>query len=145
MIGLDAKLYYNANTYASPSWTELTNVKDVSLSMDAGEADASTRGSGGWKITEATLRSASIEFEMTWDTSKAWFIALRDAYLAGTLVEMACMDGAIATSGKEGLRAGMSVTEFMRNEPLEGVVTVSVTVKPGPSADANPAWYEVPA
>jgi len=68
-LGLDAKLYRNTGTFAAPAWNEIKNVKDVTLNLEAGEADVTTRGNAGWKATVATLKDGSIEFEMVWDTA----------------------------------------------------------------------------
>lgn len=46
-LGLDAKLYRNTGTFASPAWNEIQNVKDVTLNLEAGKADVTTRGSAG--------------------------------------------------------------------------------------------------
>ncbi|MEZ6097169.1 MAG: hypothetical protein R3C03_23590 [Pirellulaceae bacterium] len=32
-LGMDAKFYRNTGTYASPVWTEVSNVKDVTLNL----------------------------------------------------------------------------------------------------------------
>lgn len=69
------------------------------------------------------------------------FIAIQTAFLAKTLVAMAFLDGAAATTGKQGFVANFAVTNFSRNEPLEEAVTVSVTLKPSTFAQ----WYTVPA
>ena len=96
----------------------------------------------GWRATVGTLKDGSLEFEMVWDTGDAGFTAIKDAYFNGTSVEMAIMDGAIATVGTQGLRATMAVTNFSRNEPLEEAITVSVTVKPTYAENA-PEWMTV--
>ena len=72
-LGLDAKLYRNTGTFASPAWNEVINVKDLTLNLEAGEADVTTRGNNGWRATVATLKDGSIEFEMVWDTADADF------------------------------------------------------------------------
>ncbi len=54
-LGLDARLYRNTGTYASVTWNEVKNVKDLTLSLEAGEADVTTRGNGGWRATIATF------------------------------------------------------------------------------------------
>ncbi len=142
-LGLEAKLYRNTGTYAAPVWTEIDTVKDVTLNLEAGEADVTTRANGGWRATVATLKDGSIEFEMVWDTGDAGFTAIRDAYLNNTPIEMAVMDGDITASGTyEGLRASMAITNFSRNEPLEEAITVSVTAKPTYSANP-PQWMTV--
>jgi len=134
-LGLDAKLYRNSGTYALRTWNELKNAKDVTLNLEAGEADASRRGSGGWRETLMALKDGSVEFELVYDNADAEFTALKDAFFNGTTVELAVMDGDIATTGTQGLRATMSVVNFSRNEPLEEALTVSVTVTPAPSAN----------
>lgn len=142
-LGLDAKLYRNTGTQPAPVWNEIKNVRDATLSLEAGEADVTTRGNAGWRATVATLKDGSIEFEMVWDTEDDDFGAIRDAFLNHTALEFAVMDGDIATAGSQGLRAACAVTNFSRNEALEEAITVSVTVKPTFSANP-PVWMTVP-
>jgi|DewCreStandDraft_4_1066084.scaffolds.fasta_scaffold241227_1 hypothetical protein len=142
-LGLDAKLYRNTGTHPAPAWNEIENVKDVTLNLEAGEADVTTRGNAGWRATVATLKDGSIEFMMVWDTEDDDFTALRDAFLNHTSIEFAVMDGDIETAGSQGLRAACAVTNFSRNEPLEEAITVSVTVKPTYSENP-PEWMTVP-
>jgi hypothetical protein len=141
-LGMDAKLYRNTGTYGSPTWDLIGNVKDLTLSLETGEADVTTRGNGGWRATVATLKDGSLEFEMIWDTEDTDFTAIRTAFLGNTAVEMAVLDGLVATTGSQGLRASFMVTNFTRNEPLEEAITVSVSMKPTYSANA-PAWMTV--
>ena len=141
-LGMEGKLYYNAGTYATPDWKELKNVKDVTLNMEKGEADVTTRGNAGWRATVGTLKEGSLEFEMVWDTEDEGFAALQAAWFGDTPVEMAVMDGPVATSGSQGLRATMSVISFSRKEPLEEAMSVSVSVKPT-YAEHAPEWMEV--
>jgi len=136
-LGLDAKLFRNTGTYQSPTWTEIGNVRDVTLNLETSEADVTTRANNGWRATVATLKDASIEFEMVWDSADANFTAMREAFLNNTSVELAVLDGPAASG--QGLRATCMVTKFSRNEPLEEAITVSVTVKPTYSTNA-PSW-----
>ncbi len=142
-LGLDAKLYRNTGSFASPTWNEVINVKDLTLNLEAGEADVTTRGNNGWRATVATLKDGSIEFEMVWDTEDLDFAAIRDTFLNRAAMEFAVMDGGIAVSGSQGLRATCMVTNFSRNESLEEAITVSVTVKPTYSVNA-PVWMVAP-
>jgi len=142
-LGLDAKLYRNTGTFASPTWNEVINVKDLTLNLEAGEADVTTRGNNGWRATVATLKDGSIEFEMVWDTEDLDFAAIRDTFLDRAAIEFAVMDGGIAVAGSQGLRATCMVTNFSRNESLEEAITVSVTVKPTYSVNA-PIWMVIP-
>jgi len=90
----------------------------------------------------ATLKDGTVEFEMVWSAGDTDFEAFRDAWLNGTLIDCWVLDGSSSTSGNQGLRAEFAVLNFTRNEPLEDVVTASVTIRPGISSNA-PAWDEV--
>jgi hypothetical protein len=142
-LGLDAKLYRNTGTFPAPVWDEIKNVKDVTLNLEAGEADVTTRGNAGWKATVATLKDGSVEFEMVWDTADTDFAAIRDAFLNKTPIDLAVLDGDVTITGTQGLRADFMVTKFTRSEPLEEAITASVTVKPTYSPNA-PSWMIVP-
>ena len=88
-LGLDTRMYRNTGTYAAPVWNEIKNVRDVTLNLETGESDVTTRGNGGWRANIATLKSASLEFEMMWDTVDDDFIVIRDAFLANGAMEFA--------------------------------------------------------
>ena len=143
-LGDEMKLYYcAAGIGGTPEWTELTIVKDVKLNTSKGEADVTTRASGGWKQVIGTLMDAGIEFEMPWDTENEGLQAVKDAYFtSGALLGLAVMDGPIAEAGSEGLWADCAILKFERSEPLEQAATVSVTAKPTYSANV-PQWKTI--
>lgn len=142
-LGMDAKLYYKVGGVGgSGSWEELVNIKDVTLNLETGEADVTTRGNAGWRATVATLKEGSIEFEMVWDTGDAGFTAIKNAYFNNQKIGFAIMDGDITASGSQGLQADFSITNFSRKEALEEALTVSVTAKPTYSTTA-PLWVTV--
>ena len=98
--------------YGTPVWNDVPNVKDLTLSMEKSEADVTTRASGGWRWTIGTLKDGTIEFQMVADTTDDDFTAIQTAFFDNTSIEFAVMDGPIATSGSEGLRATMDVLKF---------------------------------
>ena len=141
-LGMEGKLYHNAGSYATPDWKELKNAKDVTLNLEKGEADVTTRGNAGWKATVGTLKEGSIEFEMIWDPDDEGFTAIEDAYFNDTVIGIAVMTGAITEGGSKGLWADCAVLDFSRDESLEEAITVKVTVKPTYSANA-PEWKTI--
>ena len=143
VLGLDAKLYRNTAVWATPTWSLIDNVMDLTLNVEKGDADVSTRGSGGWRQHAVTLKDGSIEFEMVWDTADAEFTALKDAFFNDTTVECAAMDLLIATSGSQGLHADFNVGDFSRSEALEDALKVSVNLTPARTA-YTPEWLEIP-
>jgi len=138
-LGMDAKLYRNTGTYAAPTWVEVSNVKDVTLNLEKGEADVTTRANAGWRATVGTLKDASVEFQMVWDTVDAGFDAIRQAFFNNTPLEFAVMDGDITDPDSEGLRATFDIFNFTRNEALEEAIMVDVSIKPT-YADNAPEW-----
>ena len=142
-LGMEAKLYYKiGGVGGTGQWVELTNVRDVTLNLETGEADVTTRGNAGWRATVGTLKEGSLELEMVWDTGDAGFTAIKTAYFTNAAIGFAVMDGGILVAGSQGLQADFSITNFSRKEALEEALTVSVTAKPTYSTTA-PAWVTV--
>jgi len=143
LLGMNAKIYQGAaaadpTTLAPSTLTEMGNVKDVTLSLEAGEADVTTRANSGWRATAPTLRECSCEFEMVWKPGDAGFEAIKTAFLTAGTVALAVLTGAHTDSGAEGPVGNWSITNFSRSEALEEAVTVSVTAK----LAAFGQWFE---
>lgn len=142
-LGLDAKLYLNTGTPGSFLWQLATSVRDLTLNLEAGEADVTTRGNAGWRAAVGTLKDASIEFEMVWDTEDFHFTVLKNAFFSGEPIELLVMDGDAGDASSQGLQAICQIVSFARSESLEEAITVSVTAKPTYSA-SPPAWVTGP-
>ena len=134
IIGLDAKLF--RGTAGTQGSIEVTNVKDVSLRLESGEADVTTRKSKGWKLSIATLKEASLEITILYDTEDEDFIAFKDAYFNNTVISLFVTDG---DTTAHGLDADFSVSGFTVDQPLDEAVTVKVVAKPTAS-DRAPVW-----
>lgn len=150
VLAENAKLYYSTSTYeadpVSPGtyWTEICNVKDVSLSLEKDEVEVTTRCSNGFKEFVDGLTDASVTFQMLYNTSDAAFTAIQTAFFNKTPIEIAVMDGALpAPSGStsSGLRAQCMVRSFSRSESLGEALMSDVSLRPVANDDAAPAWY----
>lgn len=131
-IGLDARLFRGeAGTTAE---TEVENVKDVTVNLESGEADVTTRKTKGWRASKATLKDASIEFGILYDTEDEDFRAFQAAYFGNTPIALFVSDGE-----GNGLDADFTITNFTQEQPLEDAISVSVTAKPTASTRA-PEW-----
>ena len=139
LLGMNAKIYQGAAGADLATLTEMSNVKDVTLNLEAGEADVTTRANQGWRATAPTLRECTAEFEMLWKPGDTGFEAVKTAFLTAGTIALAVLTGDKATSGTEGPRGDFSITNFSRNEPLEEGVTVSITAKLAVFAE----WVEV--
>ena len=135
-LGMEAELSYSSSY--NGSYTVLGNVKDLTFTLEAGEADVTTRGNAGWRAYVGTLREASLEFEMIWDTQDAGFDAIKDNFLdpSNNPLYMKALDA----SNGAGLKARFTVLSFSRNEALEEAQTVSVTAKVTYDGQYPPVW-----
>ena len=129
LLGMNAKIYQGTAGGELATLSEMANVKDVTLSLEAGEADVTTRANQGWRATAPTLRECTAEFEMLWKPGDAGFDAVKTAFLTSGTIRLAVLTGEKAASGTEGPLGDFSITNFSRSEPLEEGVTVSVTAK----------------
>lgn len=134
-LGFEGKTY--RGTAGSTAATEITNIKNCTLQIDAGEADATTRASNGWKWTIPGLFDASIDFEMVVDTEDPNFTAIQTAFFARTPMAFLFLD----EEGGEGLDADFAIMGFSKPQETDQAQTVKVTLKPTYSTRA-PAWYE---
>lgn len=135
-VGLEGSLKRGTSGAAIGTLTAVNNVKDLTLSMEKGEADTSTRAAGGWKTTLGTLKSATLEWGMNFDVVDSDVDAFQQAFLNNTILALAVLD----TASGEGLVADWTITGFTIEQPLEDTQTVKVTAKPAYVA-RNPSWY----
>lgn len=140
ILGMNAKIYQGAAGAELTALTEMANVKDVTLNLEANEADVTSRANGGWRATAPTLRECTAEFEMLWKPGDAGFTAVKNAFLTAGTIRLAVLTGARDAPKSEGPVGDFSITNFSRNEPLEEAVGVSVTAK----LAKFDQWLEVP-
>ncbi len=133
-LGMNAKAYYGVAGSAATNL--INNIRDVTLNLETGEADVTTRGNAGWEAVVATLKKGSIEFEMVYDTEDAAFTAIQEAWFNATPLAFYFRDA----EGGTGLDADFTVTTFSKKEPLLEAQTVTVTIKPTYSTRA-PSWH----
>jgi hypothetical protein len=133
--GWDAKAYKGdaALTSADAStgtWSELTFLKTVTVNDEMGDNDVTSRAGGGNREHRPGLRDVSVDLEFDYDSGTTLYDALEDAYQARTEIALAFMDGAIATSGSNGIAGNWKLYNWQRSEPIDGVITVTCTARP---------------
>ena len=142
VLGMNAGLYQGDEGETDPAlMTEVDNVRDVTLTLEAGEADITTRGNAGWRATAPTLRECSVEFQMVWRPGDAVFEAIKTAFLSAGSVALAILDQKRTVTGAQGPLGDFSITNFSRNEALEEAIVADVTAKLARYEE----WHEVPA
>lgn len=112
------------------TWSEMTNVTDVTLNLESGSTDVTTRGNNGWRANAATLKDGTVEFSSFWDTSDPIFKRLFNAWLKKKPIPAMFLTGAADELDAEGLVSNFVITNANRSEPLEEGVKCDFTLKP---------------
>ena len=122
---MKGKLFQGPGGSTGVPTTELSNVKDVTVTLDAAEADVTTRANSGFRATVSGLKECTIEFTMNYKPSDAGFKAIRQAWYTGDPIHLA----ALTSETGEGPVGDFSITGFSRSEPLEEAIKYEVTAK----------------
>lgn len=143
-IGLKGYLYRNTGTYASPVWNKIDHAVDKSLSLEAGEVDASDADSI-WEFVEAGQFTMELEWDLIWHADGDDWEALITAFLdRENHIELAYMDGDITTSGEKGFRITARMLQASDTKEKVGPYKLQCKAKPAQNADGNPQRYTVP-
>jgi hypothetical protein len=101
---------------------EITNVKDLTVSLEKAEADASTRANNGWRATVGTLKDASIEFTVLNKDGDSAFGLLQGLWSSGDPCDVGISDAGGT------LTLTCEVMNFNVNQNLEEVISADVTL-----------------
>lgn len=140
--GLDCKLYYDsASSVASPTWVLISKAQDLSGPETAEEVEASARHSRFKKFLAGQI-DGPIQFGYLYSTAASGSMdsvltALKGAFVAGTPLQFAVADGAIATTGTTYFKDWFVVTGMERSEELNGSVSFQFSLKPYPKFNSG--------
>lgn len=149
-LGMNGKLYYEDGGYSPDATagnkadlsggagTVVDLAKDVTLNLETGESDVTTRGNNGWRARVATLRDGGTEFQVLWDPDSTVFQDLISAWLTNDIMGFAVLDEVYLAETGAGLHDGtgtglvtnFSITNFTREEALEEAMMANVTIVP---------------
>lgn len=116
------------NTDPNLAWTPLIAARDIKMMRQPGAIfDSSDRGSQ-IQTGIPTRFKPSLEFDLIWNGG-AGMIALRDAFVNGTPIFLAALDGPPA-SGATGMKGDWAVSGFPLESPLLDGQKVKITLKP---------------
>ena len=128
VLGKNCKLFYNAGTYAEPTWTEVTNVRDVTLTAKPGEADVSHRSGAQF---EPTLKAFELTFEQVRVLENAIQTAFLTAFRTDAPIEFAVTEeGTPATASNVWFRSTMKCFDGPTQQPLGDACKIPWLWKP---------------
>lgn len=145
-VGHKMKLYRNTGTAASPAWTEVAEIGDVSIpDLSMGLAELKRRANDYTKNLATMIQSIAVEFRMHFGLDATNFDAMRTNFFAGTIEEYLVYSGTQATSGEEGFRLPALIEQFPWDQPLEDVsghdIRLAIAYYEEPAdTEIEPAW-----
>ena len=131
MLGSEAAIYRNTGTSGSPTWSEITCVKDMTWDVPDTEVDMSTRASLRKKYRQG-MTDLSLSGTLVQDKDDVNFVAIWDAKWARTTIEIAICDDDITTDGTNWLRCTVGVFGMSVSEPLDDEMTYDITFREDP-------------
>jgi len=141
-MDLGAQLTINRNTganWAAPAWTRVRGIQDVKINIQPGGMVKSSDRSVNIDTEMPTRFKVEIDATGFWNGG-AGLTAIRDAFLAGTPIELSVLYGAAATS-KKGVRAWWAVTQFPLDFPLGDNQKISLKFQPHADYANEPLFY----
>lgn len=144
------KLYRNTGTVATPVWSLVAEVGDVSIpDLTRGLAELKRRANDFTKNLATLIQSIAIEFRLHHGLDATTFDAIRQNFFSGTAEEWLVANDAVATQGTEGLRCPVLVENFPWDQPLEDVsghdVRLAVAyMEDSGGTEVDPSWHTTP-
>jgi hypothetical protein len=125
-LGTNFQFCRNTGTYGAPTYTPMANAQSLKLNLEpSGKFDSSDRSQTGNTMIPVRYK-VSVDIGALWDGGTA-LTAVRTAFLAGTSLLGAVLDGATAARGIHGEWA---VTQFPINAPLSGGQMINFSLQP---------------
>lgn len=145
-LGFEAKLYLDlADSWDSPDWIELANVKNCKVGMKFDKAETTTRRSRGVKTFKPGLEEIAVTFEALDDVDDAQLATLRQKYAARGMVHVMALNGPLDESGKYGREFWGALFDHTTDQQLSEAGMLSMEIAPTDLVDVDqqPRWVEI--
>lgn len=128
--GIGGRLYRNTGSYGSPTWTHQDRVLSVTPSMPWDYVEAGSRGTRA-KLYMQARADLQIQIQVKADAADVGYQALRTAAnVAGTVVDLLVLDGAITIEGALGWRGEFLVSLSGAPQEADGSIYDTFDLKP---------------
>ena len=142
------KAYINTATHTTPTWLEVGEIGDLSISdLSRSLAELKRRANEFTKNLPSVINSITTEFRLHFGLGRTAYDLIRASFFTGTVYEWAFMNGAIATNGHQGLTLPMVTSNFPMDQGLENAAGHDVQLAVGYMEEAHgeidPYWFVV--
>ncbi len=150
-MGVNSVMLRNTGTYASPTWSACTSVRNLKYDRDFGKVEVGARKHGANKVYKKSRTDFTLDFDLliTHDDASSGDLpadvdAILTAAAAGSSIDILILDGPIATDGNRGHRAHMLFEKTSEDQGLDNEVKLSITACYADFASGEgPAEYTV--
>ncbi|MGW8178346.1 MAG: hypothetical protein ACWGQW_06210 [bacterium] len=143
------KFYYNSATIETPTWVEVGNIEDLDVDYKRSMATIERRANDFAKNLPSLVDVIGVSFKLFFGFDKATiWDAIRDAFVAGTPLQVAVCEDTITESGCEYLSIPILVEEFPWSQPLKDASSHAVKLscaymENATNVEVDPAWVVV--
>lgn len=138
-LGIRSKIYYrSAGNFASPTWTEISAFRDLTVNAQWDTTDAPDR-STVVKGMAKTLLDLGVSGTLKCSDTATTYGAVVDALLSPTSsLDVMVLDGASGTNGVRGYRYDALVTQGNQDQAIQNALYLDVNLVPNGFADNAP-------
>lgn len=134
-LGINAKLYRNTGNYATPAWSEVTLIADLTVNPSWEEADASARESVV-KQTAKTMLNVEVTGRLKKKPGDANYEAFMDGCLNFSALDLLILDGANNTNNSRGWRMDCQIFSITEDQGMSNALYEEIRILP--SITSNP-------
>ena len=137
-LGIKCKAYYNAGTYGSPTWTEITCINDFKQTVDWEKAEVKYRGTRV-KQSVKTILGLSWSGTLLASNSDTAYQAIMAALVSDTTLDMMILNGDKTTNNVTGYRCDVQIFSANEDQGTGNVLYDEVTIEPSPMGGNAPS------
>lgn len=148
--GHKMKAYVNTGTHAVPVWLEIGEIGDLNIAdLTRSIAELKRRANGFTKGLASLINMIKADFRLHFGLGRTAYDIIRASFFSGQPYEWAFMNGAIGTSGHQGLTMPAITESFPMDQGLENVAGHDVSLCAAYHEDEvnggeiDPYWYVV--
>ena len=116
----------------------MKSVRDLTIGISKNEIPVKNKGVEYVRYLGG-LKDVPVDFEMDWEPEEGSFAMLVDSFMNDTPLEFEFLDDT-KTKGGYGLKGEFIVTKLDRSEPLEDVMSASVSLRLAADSQLLPTW-----
>jgi hypothetical protein len=132
-LGINAKLFYNAGTYGTPSWTEVTQISDLTENIKSQKAECNDRSS---PVNKSVITSQDVSWsgKIKNDESTA-FNYFYEAIFEKTTTDVLVLNGGSTTNGVRGFRADVQIHDMSNDQGRNASIYHDLMFEPTDSSN----------